>query len=80
MKRIKVLYFAQLGAQAGRSEETLTTDATQVSEMFADCQAAYQWTLPVDRVRFARNEEFCQGDEALADGDVIAIMPPMSGG
>jgi sulfur-carrier protein len=29
---------------------------------------------------FAINEEYCSGDSILADNDVLAIFPPVSGG
>jgi molybdopterin converting factor subunit 1 len=31
-------------------------------------------------VRFARNEEFATSSDAIADGDVIALIPPVAGG
>jgi molybdopterin converting factor small subunit len=31
-------------------------------------------------VRFARNEEFAQNADVLADGDVVALIPPVAGG
>jgi molybdopterin converting factor small subunit len=31
-------------------------------------------------VRFARNEEFVTNEERLAEGDVVAVIPPVSGG
>jgi molybdopterin converting factor small subunit len=31
-------------------------------------------------VRIARNETFALGDEALAEGDVLALIPPVAGG
>jgi molybdopterin converting factor small subunit len=31
-------------------------------------------------VRIARNEAFASPDEALCDGDVIALIPPVAGG
>jgi molybdopterin converting factor small subunit len=31
-------------------------------------------------VRLARNETFATNDEALEDGDVIALIPPVAGG
>jgi molybdopterin converting factor small subunit len=31
-------------------------------------------------IRFARNEEFARNDDALADGDVVALIPPVAGG
>jgi len=42
------------------------------------------YLLPlVDRlryVRFARNEEFAQPSDLIAEGDVIALIPPVAGG
>ncbi|MBL9111383.1 MAG: MoaD/ThiS family protein, partial [Myxococcales bacterium] len=31
-------------------------------------------------VRIAKNERFAKPDEALHEGDVIALVPPVSGG
>jgi molybdopterin converting factor small subunit len=31
-------------------------------------------------VRIARNELFARDDEALQDGDVLALIPPVAGG
>ena len=31
-------------------------------------------------VRFAINEEFVSADARIADGDVVAVIPPVSGG
>ena len=33
-----------------------------------------------DSTRFARNGELIAGDVALADGDELALMPPVGGG
>lgn len=80
MRTIQLLYFAQLSAQAGRSEESIETDAATVGELYTSRATQYNWSLPLERVRFARNDEFCSADEPFNAGDVIAIMPPMSGG
>jgi molybdopterin converting factor small subunit len=31
-------------------------------------------------VRIARNETFALADETLAEGDVLALIPPVAGG
>ncbi len=80
MKQITVLYFAQFAAQAGCAEEVRKTAALNPAELFAELQQEHGWQLPLERVRFARNDAFCSMDEPLAEGDAIAIMPPMSGG
>jgi molybdopterin converting factor small subunit len=33
-----------------------------------------------EHVRIARNESFADDDERLADGDVVALIPPVAGG
>ena len=32
------------------------------------------------QVRVAHNDEFATGTEALADGDTVALLPPVAGG
>jgi molybdopterin synthase sulfur carrier subunit len=34
----------------------------------------------MEGVRVAVNEEFCGNDTVLSDGDVVAFIPPVSGG
>lgn len=34
----------------------------------------------MDAIRIARNEAFAKDDEHLADGDTLALIPPVSGG
>lgn len=34
----------------------------------------------LEGVRLARNEAFAELDEVLEDGDVVAVIPPVSGG
>lgn len=80
MKEVTVLYFAQLAAQAGCSEQPWQTEANTLGDLFDELQSAHGWQLPADRVRFARNDNFCPPSERFDAGDVLAIMPPMSGG
>ncbi|GHC00294.1 MoaD/ThiS family protein [Cerasicoccus arenae] len=80
MKSVTMLYFAQLSAQAGCAEERWETDVSSLQELFAELKQQHTWTLSLNKVRFARNDAFCAADESFDDGDVLAIMPPMSGG
>jgi molybdopterin converting factor small subunit len=34
----------------------------------------------MEYVRIARNEAFAEPSEALAEGDVLALIPPVAGG
>jgi molybdopterin converting factor subunit 1 len=80
---ITLLYFAAVRELAGRSEERLELppSVTTLGEL-----AAYLETrIPalagrLASVRLAQNEEMADRSAPLADGDVIALIPPVAGG
>lgn len=82
MIRVDVRFFAMQRAQTGRRRyELQLTDGADV---------AMAWTtlvteLPVlesatASVRFARNGSYVGPEEPLADGDELAVIPPVAGG
>ena len=78
---ITVLYFAAVRDLVGQSEETIATSARTIAELRAWLEKnrpALEGRLGA--VRFARNEQFATDDEAIADGDVVALIPPVAGG
>jgi molybdopterin synthase sulfur carrier subunit len=80
---LRVLYFAALRDAVGLSEETLelpagVTTVGELAELLATRHAAY--AARRGHVRLARNEAFASADERLADGDVVALIPPVAGG
>ncbi|HEY8077847.1 MAG TPA: molybdopterin converting factor subunit 1 [Labilithrix sp.] len=83
MIKIHVLYFAAVRDLAGIDAETITLP-DEVRTIDALCthlqksRPAFEGRLGY--VRFARNEEFAKGGDAIADGDVIALIPPVAGG
>ena len=77
--QIQVLYFAALADALGVREQAL---AIEPGATVADV-----WkTLSVDHpalaapVTFAVNLEYARPDRLLADGDALALIPPVSGG
>jgi molybdopterin synthase sulfur carrier subunit len=80
---ITLLYFAAVRDLVGKDEERLTlpADVTTVAALAAFL-ARHHPSLEgrLGAVRFARNETFATTDEALADGDVVALIPPVAGG
>ncbi|MDQ3037987.1 MAG: molybdopterin converting factor subunit 1 [Myxococcota bacterium] len=81
--RVRVLYFAALRELAGRAEESLELPA-EVRTVDA-LRPLLEARVPalagrLGSVRFARNEAFAEGGEALEDDDVIALIPPVAGG
>ncbi|MCC6573323.1 MAG: molybdopterin converting factor subunit 1 [Planctomycetes bacterium] len=82
MPTITVLYFANVAEKLKMRSEvrdvvsgctpqclkgTLAYDYKDVGEMFFFCRAAV-------------NEEFVSDDQELKEGDVVALIPPVSGG
>ena len=81
--RITVLYFAAVRDLVGKDEERLdlppsVTDVEALAAHLPRLHEALAGRLA--SVRFARNEVFARSDEVLADGDVIALIPPVAGG
>jgi molybdopterin converting factor subunit 1 len=80
---VKVLYFAALRELVGKREETLHLPASvaRVGALATYLESAVPALAGrMASVRLARNEQFSTPEEALAEGDVIALLPPVSGG
>ena len=81
--RVTVLYFAALRDLAGRADEELALPATvaTVGALADHLCVARPWLAERRaHVRIARNEAFAEPGDALRDGDVIALIPPVAGG
>jgi sulfur-carrier protein len=81
---VTVLYFAALRDLAGMAEEQLDVGADSelsVSALLFELErrhAGLQGRL--DAVRVAVNEEFTERGTMLRGGEVVALIPPVSGG
>lgn len=80
MKKIHIEYYSLLREQAGKAQETVTTDAETAGELFTELSEAYGFTLPVKRLRVAVNDEFSEWDTPLGDGSTLVFIPPVAGG
>ncbi|MCB9654828.1 MAG: molybdopterin converting factor subunit 1 [Deltaproteobacteria bacterium] len=80
---VRVLYFAAVRELLGEREAafTLPTAVRTIQDFrthFVECYPALRpW---IASVRIARNESFAELHERLHDGDVLALIPPVSGG
>jgi sulfur-carrier protein len=80
---IEILYFAAVRDLAGKSQErmVLPPEVRTISALRAHLESAIPALAGrLGAVRWAKNEVFVQIDAALADGDVIALIPPVAGG
>jgi molybdopterin converting factor subunit 1 len=80
--KIRVLLFASVRQSAGGDELTLDlpegTTAGEILEKLRERIPAMEGLS--DRIKLAVGEEFVGPDHRLQEGDVAAIIPPMSGG
>ncbi len=77
---LQVQYFAALRDQAGRSEETLTTQAQTPRALFEELRALRGLQLRAEQLRVAINEDFAEWNQPLAAGDTVVFLPPVAGG
>ena len=80
--RIRALYFAVFREQIGRDEDVVQlAPGARVRDAIAALAARH---AAVDRLRgrfrVAVNQEFSDEERALADGDELALIPPVAGG
>ena len=78
--RVKLLYFASLADRAGCSEETRETAAANPRDLYAEVARVYAFTFAPERLRVAINGALTDWQRALADGDEVVFLPPVSGG
>jgi molybdopterin synthase sulfur carrier subunit len=81
---IKVLYFASLREQIGKSAEDLAWSGGTVEDLKKALQAkggAYEKALSGKAlVRAAVNQEMVQASAPVKAGDEVAFFPPVTGG
>ena len=76
---IRVLLFANLQEEAGRSELQIEKESITVAEL--KDVVAKEYNVPVtEPIMVAINEEYANEDDMIQSGDVVALIPPVSGG
>ena len=77
---LTLLYFAQLGEEAGMAQERVDGEFADLAALYQALKARHGFTLAQNQLRVARNQRFAAWTDAPADGDEIAFIPPVSGG
>lgn len=77
---IQVQYYAQLREEAGRSEETVRTEAPTVSVLFDELDQRYDFSLSGEDLRVAVNASFVDWDAPVETRDLVVFIPPVAGG
>lgn len=75
---IQILFFAQLQDEIGSSIPFHCTQCT-VQDVKNFVLQSYP-NVNLDSVMISVNEEFAKMQDVVKDGDVVAFLPPVSGG
>ncbi len=76
---IKVLLFAGLRDEVGKSELVIEIEETTISSLKKLLQTEYD-SLNLNQVMIAVNEEYATEETIIKSGEVVAFIPPVSGG
>ncbi|AIY05521.1 molybdopterin converting factor [Planococcus sp. PAMC 21323] len=76
---ISLRYFAGLKEQTGISEEQVDMSGKTVDELWQWATEKYPDFLS-GAARIAINEEYALPTDVLESGDIVAFIPPVSGG
>lgn len=79
--KVQVLFFGITTDLMNAPELSLELDEKITIEDFRKLlQEKYPQLQNLSSYAIALNEEYTTGDEQLSEGDVVAIIPPVSGG
>ncbi|OAS86615.1 MULTISPECIES: molybdopterin converting factor subunit 1 [Metabacillus] len=76
---IKVLLFAHLQEKAGRDILQIEDSSLTVKELKKMMETNYELGS-LEHVMVAVNEEYALDQDTIQPGDVVALIPPVSGG
>ncbi|MCS4486013.1 molybdopterin converting factor subunit 1 [Staphylococcus americanisciuri] len=77
---MKILYFAEIKEKLNRAEDTLHFDyEITVAELKKHLYGTYP-VIQGKSFQVAVNEEFVHEDAIVKPNDVVALIPPVSGG
>jgi molybdopterin synthase sulfur carrier subunit len=77
--RVRLRFFASLREALGDADERTVGKGTTAGALWAAMLREHPALARV-RVRFAVDERYVPAEHVLADGDELAVFPPVSGG
>ena len=80
MPKVHIQYFDILREQRGTTAESIDTSAASIGELYNELRALHKFSLPVDRIRAAVNDEFVAAMTWLRESVRIVFIPPVAGG
>ncbi|EMI9089398.1 molybdopterin converting factor subunit 1 [Bacillus cereus] len=77
---ITILLFANLREEVGLDQLVISEKQGMTVQQLKEWLEANHCLQSLDRVMVAVNEEFVTNEEMIKAGDVVAFIPPVSGG
>lgn len=77
---VSVSYFAILREERGLEQETLSTSAETVGQLWESLRESHKFTLSRDLLRASVNEELVSWNHKIEEGDHVVFIPPVGGG
>jgi len=77
---IELLFFAQLQEVVGSNKLTIDANNISIKEIKDQYLSKYDMDAILDQAMVAVNEEYSKEDVIVSSGDVVAFIPPVSGG
>lgn len=77
---IKLLFFAEMQEIVGQSTLTIEAENISIEEITNNFLKNYEMNHLINQAMFAVNEEYAEVDTIVKSGDVVAFIPPVSGG
>ncbi len=80
--RIDILYFSSLKDKVKKNKETVDVDPdTNLNQLIQFLKQKHpEISQNLDNVMVAVNEQYVEKDYSLKEGDIVALIPPVSGG
>ncbi len=79
-KKLKLHFYAQLREEAQCENLEIETRASNLLELFSELKIRFNFSLDQKQLRFAKNHHFVDAKSSFDDGDLIVLIPPVSGG
>ena len=80
MFTINIHYFALLREKSGVEQESFTTSATNLVELYHEVSRKYNFGLPHSMIQVAVNDEFSPFEASLENNMKVVFIPPVAGG
>ena len=79
-KKIVLHFYASLREEARCSSVEVNTEASNMTELFLEMNARFNFSIDQKNMRFAKNHQLVERGALVNDGDQIVFIPPVSGG